>query len=111
MNPIREAASRLAGHWHKGSSGDGEGNFCGLGHLDNVLYSMTANMPTNQWVQQSHEMYTLLTQVAREQFPDRINGYDKFGGTFPDFNDHPATTEAEVVAVMEKAAVKWDERV
>jgi hypothetical protein len=50
--------------------------------------------------------------VASEQYPERavvLEGGVK--GTFATFNDHPDTTEDEVVTVMEKAAVRFDEQI
>jgi hypothetical protein len=106
MNPIKMAADNLKGHWHKGSSADGTCHYCGIGHLDNALAQLNINSGVS-------DLYNLLTEVAREQYPERTLEGDyhmkMYGGTFPDFNDHPATTEDEVIAVMEKAAVRLEE--
>lgn len=100
MNPIREGAKNLPGHWHKGSMRDGKGNFCGLGHVQNVLINDKIEFG---------KAWAIMNQVAHEQYPDRISENDLGPCAFAEFNDHPDTTEAEVVTVMEKAAVRLDE--
>ena len=100
MNVIREAAHRLPGNWHQGSIYGGHDNYCGLGWVDKVA--------KEQGVDETWSLWTLMGEVAREQFPERINPFaDEVA--FAQFNDHRATTEDEVVAVMEKAAVRLDE--
>ena len=104
MNPIREAASRLPGHWHKGSLSDGNGNFCGLGHLDQVCLEEDIR-PID-----SARFWQLMDDVALEQYPDRVDEDELVEKPyFAQFNDHQDTTEDEAVMVMEKAAIKWDE--
>lgn len=95
MNPIREAMNNLSGHWYKGGLSDGNGNNCGLGHVLRVSGSTY------------DAARCIMNNVAYEQYPDRSN-FDNLKG-FASFNDHPDTTEEEVLAVMEKAAIKWDE--
>lgn len=68
---------------------------------------------------QSYELYTnpaalIVDAVAREQFPERFVRFGReLGADCPvwPFNDDPRTTFADVEAVMEKAAVRFDERV
>lgn len=48
----------------------------------------------------------LVNEVIREQFPERTGGVGA-----SQFNDHRHTTVDDVIAVMEKAAVRKDERV
>ncbi len=48
----------------------------------------------------------LVNEVIREQFPERFGGVGASR-----FNDHPHTTVDDVIAVMEKAAVRKDEQV
>ena len=99
-NLIRKAVERLPGHWHKGGLQDHKGNFCGVGHLWQVgeLADYTV----------VDECQNLMNMTAGELFPDRAG---KVIPAFATFNDHPDTTEDEVIAVMEKAAIRWDERV
>lgn len=52
------------------------------------------------------EIKHIVQQVIQEQFPERDE--DEFP---EDFNDHPDTTEDDVILVLEKAAVLWDETV
>lgn len=102
MNPIREAAKRLPGAWYQGEMSSPDGTkCCGLGHVGNVLGSSYSNEFLDAW--------SIMDKVAEEQYPDRVFNSDL--AMFPAFNDHPDTTEDEVVAVMEKAAVRWDEQI
>lgn len=101
MNPIAEAVKNLPGHWFQGDFGDWEGNYCGFGHLQNVY------IENGQQCDQA--TFDLLNDVAGELFPDRAAYGAIF--SFPAFNDHVDTTEEDVVAVMEKAAVRYDEQV
>ena len=106
MNLIREAASRLPGHWHKGSMTDGNGNHCALGHLWEVSKSYE-DSDVERW-----RAFPYLDKVAIEQYPDRVvDPDDHLSGlaAIAQLNDHPATTEDEIVAVMEKAAILLDE--
>jgi len=106
MNEIAVAAQNLPGHWYKGRLSDGQGNFCGVGHLSNAFGDMSQTYDSTAFIRYC-KMHKLLGKVAREQFPERLDEDQ----TFPRFNDHPDTTEDEVVAVMEKAAIRWDEQV
>jgi len=102
MNYIRKALERLPGRWYKGGLGDGAGNWCGIGHLQEVAPFRNAH----DYGQQQ------MDKVAEEQYPDRLGSKDGAGFQlvpFAAFNDHPDTTEDEVIAVMEKAAILWDE--
>lgn len=117
MNPIREAASNLRGHWYQGEYMNYEDNsqMCGLGHVANVLGKgdIEAGFETDEF----YELQKFMDKVAKEQYPDRHSSFMApnqqkiFTYSFPIFNDHPDTTEDEVVAVLEKAAVLYDEQV
>lgn len=97
-NPYRETADSLEGHWHKGSLGDGDGNRCLIGHaIDRVGQRLDR---TGEW----DDFVTLLEQTMQEQLPGR-------GIIIANINDHPDTTEEEVLTVLDKAAVRWDERI
>jgi hypothetical protein len=105
MNPIREAAARVPGHWHQGSYRDNEGNACGLGHLFDVLEE--SNIDMGRWYEEPETSPAMMMQrAAYELFPERFEYAEQ---SFAGFNDHKDTTESEVVAVMEKAAVRFDE--
>jgi hypothetical protein len=99
-NPIRKAMQNLPGHWHKGNYADGQGNFCGLGHVGNVLGYSSLNDITTSHVSEVQKTFDLLHNVAAEQYGV---------WSFPEFNDREDTTEEQVLALMEKAAIKWDE--
>jgi hypothetical protein len=101
MNVIREAAKRLPGHWYQGWFSDGDGNHCGLGHISEVAAEQ--NIVWGNTLE-------VLNAVAREQYPERVVRSATYpNAAFSEFNDHADTTEEEVVAVMEKAAVRLDE--
>jgi hypothetical protein len=103
MNPFLEAARRLPGHWFQGDMYDGE-NACGIGHLSRVMN------PEGNNLGDFYEAWNVLSAVAVEQYSDRIVEDNSMKDKFAKFNDHPDTTEDDVVAVMEKAAVLWDEQ-
>lgn len=103
MNPIREAIKTLPGNWIKGTMSDNDGNHCGLGHLACALRDYEDKFRPLRINIRGIALSAMHT-VACEQYPER-------GENFVDFNDHPSTTEAEVIAVMEKAAVRFDEQV
>lgn len=48
----------------------------------------------------------IVTKIVREQFPGRDKGT---GFTIANFNDHRDTTYDDVIMVLEKASIKWDE--
>jgi hypothetical protein len=91
--------------------GDGHGNYCGIGHVQQVLQN-EYERDLSFW-NPDDEIYILfgktkevMSRVAVELFPDRV-----FSDEFSEFNDHDDTTEEDVVSVMEKAAVRFDELV
>jgi hypothetical protein len=112
MNPISEAAKNLPGRWHKGDLHSGE-NSCGLGHLINAVvgeeHADWQDLHLKRAVEEFNKANSMMVKVAVEQYPDRTIGVGAYPQSFASFNDHPDTTESDVVAVMEKAAVKWDE--
>lgn len=82
-NTIREAIRVLSrAGWTKDAFTDASGRHC----IQGALY----------------EVYV----VIETQFPERTGGVG-----VSRFNDHPDTTVDDVVQVMEKAAVRKDERV
>lgn len=102
MNPIRKALENLPGRWHKGSLTDRRGNYCGIGHVLCAAQQLG--------ITDTNPLGDLLNEVAHEQFPDRTQRAPWSNGpTFADFNDCGDTTEEEVIMVMEKAAIKWEE--
>lgn len=106
MNYIRKAAERLPGHWYKGGLKDNHGNYCGIGWLELMhKEAKTVDVNAEGWWPQG----TLMDEVAMELYYDRVV-IDNMR-PFAVFNDHPDTTEDEVIAVMEKAAIRWDEQV
>jgi hypothetical protein len=101
MNPIRKAIKTLPGHWHQGSAFGPNNTACGLGHLHRA--TVKSNLDLNLYCPASK----LMSDAAIDKFPERVGG-EPGPGAFPNFNDHPETTEDEVIAVMELAADRWD---
>jgi hypothetical protein len=104
LNEIQRAARRLPGHWYKGDASDGNGNFCGIGHLLEVMGLPLIEPNSEELSAKSlrvRRMIACLNQAAEDKFPERAS--DEFAG----FNDHEDTTEADVVAVMELAGERW----
>lgn len=104
-NVFARAANNLPGHWFKGGYADGAGNFCALGHIAlargfdaNRLYDFDEDdvFDTSET--------ELLNSLAREM----SNGDYQY---IADFNDADDTTEADVVTLLEKAAVRIEENV
>lgn len=107
---IRLAAGRLRGHWYQGGLDDGRGNRCGMGHLLNVLDHLVDEAEVDGGDRRTYgEMYAqtrrAMDQAAWDKFPDRVG--QETGSPFVLFNDHPLTSERDVVAVMELAATRW----
>lgn len=109
MNVIREAAARLPGKWHKGSLYGPDDTACGLGHVIKVASENSTDMPKIVFL--PPEITDIMNKVALEQYPDRAIRNDVLPHPFAQFNDHDDTTEDEVVAVMEKAAILLDEEI
>lgn len=106
-NIIAQAAKNLPGHWHKGSYGDGKGNFCAYGHVANAagltLYEMSEGLSYTPELERATD---ILNRLSGEMFPDRAT--QPF---IAEFNDHLDTTEEDAVSLLEKAAVEWDEHI
>jgi hypothetical protein len=107
MNPIRKAAENLPGHWFKGDYGDGQGNYCAVGHLLVAAGQDPERVVEGMSDEDSliHEI-RLLNKSAEELFPKRV---DFTFERIADFNDHDDTTEEEVLLVMNRAADLLDE--
>lgn len=109
-NPLRQAAQLVPGHWYQGGMEDAHGNRCGIGHL----YAAIREEPQAP-VSDLGLLLSAMNTAAHDKFPDRIgtwveNGVGAAGimHPFAQFNDHAQTSEADVVAVMELAADRWD---
>jgi hypothetical protein len=90
-NPIDAVRARLDGGrgWMKGDFNDGRGRFCLVG---------ACNQDTT---------IILIREVAREMYPDRTGPY--LGAA--QFNDHEDTIWPDIEAVLDKAALRYDETV
>lgn len=104
MNAFEKMLETLPGHWHQGSLSDKKGNYCVVGHLRKALGLNTIS----GWPLDALEAVDFLETKIVEMYPDRPSaGWDPV----PAFNDHPDTTEEDVIAVVEKAAIGWEERI
>lgn len=106
-NPIRKAVELLRGRWYQGeiASPDGEAR-CGLGWLMAAIVEVRAPRPL------ADSGRALMNSAAVDKFPDRafppVTSEELQMQPFAAFNDHPRTTESDVVLVMELAADRWD---
>lgn len=104
-NVFAQAAKNLPGHWFKGDYGDGAGNFCALGHIANVKgYSDLYDIDVDEAKVFVESETDILNNLAKEM----SNGRYQF---IADFNDADETTEDDVVTLLEKAAVRFEENV
>lgn len=105
-NIIRKAAESLPGHWHKGSIYGGGDKYCAVGHMyknAGFEFASDGTISKGDDYEQLRKAWDFVTGVVLEF----TNGkYDEL----PDFNDAADTTEEDIVALLEKAAVKWDEQ-
>lgn len=92
------AADRLRGRWMKGDLADDDGNVCTVGAL--LAVGLDAALV---W-----EARQLLWVIVARDYPDRCEG--AFIEGTADFNDHPDTTEEDVLLSLKKASVEWSER-
>ena len=108
-NTIREAIRVLSrAGWTKDSFVDQGGRHC----LQGALYESHGLRPFDGrqlGVPRSPALaddVRLVNEVVEDQFPERVGGVG-----VSSFNDHPQTTLEDVIHVMEKAAVRKDERI
>ena len=108
-NTLREAIRVLSrAGWTKDAFTDGGGRHC----LQGALYEAYGQCPFDSGqlnVRLSPEMaedVRLVNEVIEAQFTERYGGVG-----ISRFNDHPDTTWEDVVLVMEKAALRKDERI
>lgn len=107
-NTIREALRVLArGGWTKDTFADEAGRHCLQGALFEAHgWSPLSRRGTGRAL--AGELAAdvrLVNEVIAAQFPERFGGVGASR-----FNDHPDTVLDDVVAVMEKAAVRKEER-
>lgn len=108
-NTIREAIRVLSrAGWTKHAFTDESGRHC----IQGALYESHGLRPFDgrhvgvPLTGQMADDVRLVNEVVATEFPERVGGVG-----VSRFNDHPQTTVDDVVRVMEKAAVRKDERV
>ena len=98
MNPYREAIKVLRRDgWKKYSLGSPGRPVCLTGALRQHTSAMTLGGP----------VWDRIDSLIREHFPERISvrAY-----SMAPFNDHPDTTLDDVILVLEKTAIQYDEQ-
>lgn len=91
-NPFEKVLDRLREKgWYKGGFTGPDGSQCVVGASRGICNT---------------QFFSLLEEILRDQYPDRLSGRLR---PTPNFNDHPDTTFSDVERVLEKAAVKWEE--
>ncbi len=108
-NRIRSAIDVLVRRgWTKDAFTDEAGRHCLQGALYEAhrLALPVENQPGRPVPARLAEDLRLVNEVIDAQYPDRFGGVGASR-----FNDHPETTLADVLRVLEKAAVKRDELV
>ncbi len=108
-NTIREAIRVLSrAGWTKDAFTDASGRHC----IQGALYETHGLCPFDgrqvalPLTRAMADDVRLVNEVIQDQFPERTGGVG-----VSRFNDHPETSLDDVVRVMEKAAVRKDERV
>ena len=108
-NTIREAIRVLSrAGWAKDAFTDASGRHC----IQGALYEAYGLCPFDgrqialPLTSAMADDVRLVNEVISAQFPERTGGVG-----VSRFNDHPDTTMDDVVSVMEKAAIRKDERV
>src|SRR5258707_1332275 len=103
-NPFRLAIQNLAEKgWHKGGPRD---KITGATCIGVALGDANRQLNILPWEPLSSK---ILKDVIKEQFPDRISG--PYATHWIEFNDHSKTTLSDVILVLEKASVKYDESI
>lgn len=96
---IERTLKSLPGNWTKGAISEDGTKMCVMAHLiDNSEIELKDYLPARQ----------ALEAVVMEQYHDRTT-YTNSYNTVAAFNDHPDTTESDVIAVLEKANARLDE--
>lgn len=103
-NLLRKAAEALPGKWYKGYYTDGNENYCAVGHMYRAAGAS----------EDLTDMLDVIDKVSPQwMFAEKVLNEFTNGefDSLPRFNDHIDTNEEDVVAFLEKAAVRWDEKV
>ena len=107
MNLIREAMGIMAKRGMcQYTQLDYSGRVCVVGAVNLAADGRTGHLPKKG--SQSYRALLLISEVAKEQFPERA--YPAMEYPSP-FNDHDNTIIDDVLRVMDKAAVRLDEAV
>lgn len=107
MNPFREAAKNLPGHWHKGDYADGQGNYCAAGHVFKAMGYTDFDICSGAADVRQTTTKPYLDEIFQQVSFEFSNGQTRY---VAEINDDPTTTEDDIVAFLEKAAVRLDEK-
>lgn len=109
---LRKARENLPGHWYQGYYGDGDGNYCAIGHLS-VAAGLTPRTIKNSFASENvfrvynddvYKTLTVVQDVIREQYPEHSDG------NISSWNDEVGRTEDEVLTVLDKAILEAEAR-
>jgi hypothetical protein len=119
MNKIDEARNVLANSWCRGAFStvtEAGMKYCSIGALDNVFANSRPNLNLND---EYWDAVGVIAEVIRENYSKdfalKYNAVDMDWTTWSNmdvviaFNDDIAESHDAVMAVFEKAAVKWEE--
>jgi hypothetical protein len=106
MNTVDKVKEVIAGHWIQGVAQSPDGReYCLLGAIGKVGQYI--------WSGDQGDVCKAIAEVVAEQYPERVGrtpwGPVKGVAGVMQFNDHPDTTEDDVIAVLEKASNRYDE--
>ena len=113
MNLLRRALDRFRSgdiRWIKGGMGDGHNGRCLLGGVFGINWDLVQDM---RFPEEDEHMWPLY-EVLREQYPNKVRKADDrlaVPGCIAQFNDRWLMTQDEVERILEKAAVRLEERV
>jgi hypothetical protein len=110
MNTIDKVLDKIKEiGWHQGNyvNSDEDGNLIGVCMIG--AFRKAELYEWSNWEFANPAFYMPVEEVIKEQFPDRLI-YSGMEG-IPAFNDHEDTTLDDVLLVLEKASIKYDEMV
>lgn len=116
MKASRELFERAAdiirerGHTKYALEEESGGPVCLWGALNIADHGHANYLDRDIWFFSETEVEKTLFPIVAEQFPDRVGTEYRECATI-DFNNDPDTTPEEVIAVLEKAAVRASEEV
>jgi hypothetical protein len=115
---IVKAIEKVQSGWTQGTY-EHNGRYCGIGAIasvvakeNNVSLGTVLHGVRDFWDEVTARS-KVMAEVAAEQYGERMTGSMTQDGSphFPEFNDHEDTNKDDVIAIMEKAAVRYAEKI